>query len=357
LYAIDTEKPSAALEGAVDLRSDTVTRPTAAMRRAIAEAPVGDDQYGEDPSVIALQERVAALLGKEAALLVPTGTMANQLALKLYCRPGDDVIVGVESHAVWHETGAAAGIGGVQFTEVGTDGRFTADELLAARNPRDHMLYPPTTLVEVEDTHNRTGGLVWDRAELEAVCAVAREHGAASYLDGARLLNAAAARGEDPATLAAPFDLVSIALSKGLGCPGGSVLAGTREDIAALTRYRRMPGGAMRQAGVLAAAGLYALEHHLERLPEDHANARAIGERLAQVDGVALDLAALETNIVVFRLGEGLPDAATMVVRAKDRGVLVMAFAARTARAVTHLDVTAEDCASAADVLADCAAG
>ena len=260
------------------------------MRSAIADAPVGDDQYGEDPSVLQLQERVAALLGKEAALLVPTGTMANQLALKLYCRPGDDVIVGVESHAVWHETGAAAAIGGVQLTEVGADGRFTADEFLAARNPRGHLLYPPTTLVEVEDTQNRKGGLVWDRAELERVGAAAREHGVASYLDGARLLNAAVARGDAPAALAAPFDLVTIALSKGLGCPVGSVLAGTRADVDALVRYRRMLGGAMRQSGVLAAAGLHALEHHVERLAEDHANARLIGERLAACDGVALDL-------------------------------------------------------------------
>ena len=326
------------------------------MRRAIADAPVGDDQYGEDPSVIALQERVAALLGKEAALLVPTGTMANQLALKLYCRPGDDVIVGAESHAVWHETGAAAAVGGVQFTEVGTDGRFTADELLAARNPRDHMLYPPTTLVEVEDTQNRKGGLVWDRAELEQVGAAAREHGVASYLDGARLLNAAAARGDDPAGLAAPFDLVSIALSKGLGCPVGSVLAGTAADIAALVRFRRMLGGAMRQAGVLAAAGLHALDHHVERLADDHANARLIGERLAGCDGVELDLDALETNIVVFRLAAGAPDAPTVVVRAAERGVQVMAFGARTVRAVTHLDVSRADCERAAEALAEAVA-
>src|SRR5215203_2336061 len=279
------------------------------MRAAIAGADVGDDQYGEDPSVIALQERIAALLGKEAALLVPTGTMANQLALKLFCRPGDNVIVGAESHAVWHETGAAAAIGGIQFTEVGADGRFTADAFLAARNPRDHLLYPPTTLVQVEDTQNRKGGLVWDRTELERIGAAAREHGVASYLDGARLLNAAAARGDDPAALAAPFDLVSISLSKGLGCPIGSVLAGTREDIVALVRYRRMLGGALRQSGVLAAAGIHALEHHVARLSDDHVNARLIGEALAAVPGVALDLAGLETNIIVFRLGEGAPDA------------------------------------------------
>jgi threonine aldolase len=322
------------------------------MRRAIADAVVGDDQYGEDPTVIALQERVAALLGKEAALLVPTGTMANQLALKLYCAPGDDVIVGAESHAVWHETGAAAAVGGVQFTVIGDDGRFSADEFLAARKPRGHLLYPPTTLVEVEDTQNRKGGRVWDREELERVGAAARSHGVASYLDGARLLNAAVARGDGPAALAAPFDLVSIALSKGLGCPVGSVLAGTREDVAALVRYRRMLGGAMRQAGVLAAAGVYALEHHVQRLAEDHVNARIIGGRLFSAPGVELDIDALETNIIVFHLGDGAVDAATVVARVAEQDVLVMAFGPRTIRAVTHLDVSREDCERAADVLA-----
>jgi threonine aldolase len=321
------------------------------MRRAIAEAEVGDDQYGEDPTVRRLQELVAELLGKDAALLVPTGTMANQLALKLYCRPGDDVVVGVESHAAWHETGAAAAVGGVQLTAIGADGRFTADEFLAARRPRGHLLYPPTTLVEVEDTQNRKGGLVWDRAELERLGAAAREHGVASYLDGARLLNAAVARGDDPSTLAAPFDLVSIALSKGLGCPVGSVLAGSRDDVTALERYRRMLGGAMRQSGVLAAAGVYALEHNVERLAEDHANARLIGERLQACDGVALDLP--ETNIVVFGLRAGAPDAATVVARAAERDVLVMAFGPRTVRAVTHLHVARADCERAADVLAE----
>jgi threonine aldolase len=316
------------------------------MRRAIAEADVGDDQYGEDPTVALLQERVAVLLGKEAGLLVPTGTMANQLALKLYCRPGDDVIVGVESHAAWHETGAAAAVAGVQLTAIGADGRFTADEFLAARRPRGHVLYPPTALVEVEDTHNRMGGLVWDRAELERVGAAAREHEVASYLDGARLLNAAVARGDEPAALAAPFDLVSIALSKGLGCPVGSVLAGTRADIDALVRYRRMLGGAMRQSGVLAAAGLYALEHNFGRLAEDHANARLIGERLQECDGATLDLP--ETNIIVF----GVDDAAAVVARAAEHGVLVLAFGPRTVRAVTHLDVSRADCERAADALA-----
>jgi len=337
----------------VDLRSDTVTRPSEAMRRAIAAADVGDDQYGEDPTTNHLQQMVAALLGKDAALLVPTGTMANQLALKLYTQPGDDVIVGVESHAVWHETGAGAALNGIQFTTIGVDGTFTAAEFEAAANPRGHLLYPPTTLVEVEDTHNRGGGLVWDRAELERIGAAAREHGVASYLDGARLLNAAVARGDDPAALAAPFDLVSIALSKGLGCPVGSVLAGTRADIDALVRYRRMLGGAMRQSGVLAAAGVHALAHNVARLAEDHANARLIGERLAECAGVALDLAALETNILVFELRDAAPDAATVVARAAQRDVQVLAFGPRTVRAVTHLDVSRADCERAAEALAE----
>jgi threonine aldolase len=322
------------------------------MREAIATAPVGDDQYGEDPTVAELEARVAELLGKERGLFVPTGTMANQLPLKLYCRPGDDVIVGRESHAVWHETGAGAANAGVQFTEIGTDGTFTADEFLAARNAPEHLLYPPTTLVEVEDTQNRMGGLVWDRAELERIGAAAREHGVAAYLDGARLLNAAVARGDDPAALAAPFDLVSIALSKGLGCPAGSVLAGTAADIAALVRYRRMLGGAMRQSGILAAAGVYALASHVERLAEDHANARLIGEAVAAAPGVRLDLERLETNIVVFRVEDEAPDAATVVARARAEDVLVMAFGPRTVRAVTHLDVSRPDSERAAEVLA-----
>ena len=336
----------------IDLRSDTVTRPSPGMREAIARADVGDDQYGEDPSVIALQERVAKLLGKQAGLFVPTGTLANQLALKLYTQPGDDVVVGVESHAVWHETGAGAANAGVQFTEIGSDGMFTAEEFLAARKAQDHLLYPPTTLVQVENTQNRKGGLVWDPAEMRRVADAAREHDVRSYLDGARLLNAAAARGDAAADLAAPFDLVSIALSKGLGCPVGSVMAGTREDMARLVRYRRMLGGALRQAGVLAAAGLYALDHNLDRLDEDHANARVIGERVASAADV--DLARLETNIVVFHLRER--DAADVVAAARDEGVLVMAFGPRTIRAVTHLDVGSDDCATAAEVLAAAAA-
>jgi threonine aldolase len=337
---------------AIDLRSDTVTLPSPGMRRAMAEAPVGDDQYGEDPSVNKLQDRMAELLGKEAALFVPSGTMANQIALKVLTRPGDDVIVGDEAHIVWHESGAAAANSGVQFTVVGRGGLFTAAELRAAYKAPGHIIFPPTTLVTLENTHNRGGGVVFPQAEAEAIGAAARELGIASYLDGARLFNAAAASNRSLAELAAAFDLVSVALSKGLGCPVGSLLAGRKSDIVRAVRARRMFGGALRQSGILAAAGLYALDHNLARLGEDHANARLIAERLAAVRGVRLDLATVQSNIVIFRTEEGAPDAATVVSRAKEKGVLVGAFAARTVRATTHLDVSREECRQAAEVLA-----
>jgi threonine aldolase len=336
----------------IDLRSDTVTLPSADMRQAMAAAPVGDDQYGEDPSVNRLQERIAELLGKEAALFVPSGTMANQIGLKVLTRPGDEVVLGHEAHMVWHESGAGAANSGVQFTPVGRGGLFTAADLRAAYKPPGHIVFPPTTLVAVENTHNRGGGVVFPQQDAGAVCASARELGMASYLDGARLFNAAAASGRGLAELAEPFDLVSVALSKGLGCPVGSVLAGRRAEIARAHRARRMFGGAMRQAGILAAAGLWALDHNLDRLAEDHTNARLLAERLAGLRGVELDLATVQSNIVIFHLAKDAPDAAAIVARAHAVGVLVSAFAARTVRAVTHLDVSREQCRRAADLLA-----
>ena len=335
----------------IDLRSDTVTLPSAGMRQAMATAPVGDDQYGEDPSVNRLQERIAELLGKEAALFVPSGTMANQIGLKILTRPGDEVILGDEAHIVWHESGAGAANAGVQFTVVGRGGLFTAADLRAAYKPPGHIVFPPTTLVAVENTHNRGGGVVFPQTEAVAICDAARGLGMASYLDGARLFNAAAASGRSLAELAAPFDLVSVALSKGLGCPVGSVIAGHREVISHAVRARRMFGGAMRQSGILAAAGLWALDHNLARLTEDHANARRLAERLAGLREVGLDLKTVQSNIVIFRMREGAPDAATVVARAQELGVLVSAFAARTVRAVTHLDVSRADCEFAADRL------
>lgn len=337
----------------IDLRSDTVTRPTDAMRRAMAEAPVGDDQYGEDPSVNLLQERIAALLGKEAALFVPSGTMSNQLALKLLTRPGDEVIVGDEAHIVWHETGASAANAGVQFAAVGRGGLFTAADVVRACKPRDHIVQPPSSLVVIENTHNRGGGVVFPQGEVTAIAAVARDLGLRVYLDGARLFNVAAATGISLAELAAPADMVSVALSKGLGCPVGSVLAGTKADMARGVRARRMFGGALRQAGILAAAGLHALDHHLDRLGDDHANARVIAEGLAGVPGVVLDPATVQTNIVVFHLADAAPDAATVVARARAEAVLLAAFAPRTIRIATHLDVDRARCVRAAEVIAD----
>jgi len=340
-------------EPPIDLRSDTVTRPTDGMRAAVAAAAVGDDQYGEDPTVNALQERTAGLLAKEAALFLPSGTMANQVALRVLTQPGDEVVVSRESHAVWHETGGSAANAGVQFREIGDKGRFSAEEFIAAVKPRGHAIYPPTTLVEVENTHNRSGGIVFSLGECVRIGAAARSRGISSFLDGARLFNAAAASHHSAAQLAEPFDLVAISLSKGLGAPVGSMLAGRSELIERAVRYRRMFGGAMRQAGLLAAAGLYALDHHMARLVEDHANARLLAEALAGNPKVDLDLAAVQTNIVVFQLKPAAPDAATVVARAAERGVLLLAFGARTLRAVTHLDVSSAQCARAGAILAE----
>jgi threonine aldolase len=334
----------------IDLRSDTVTRPTAAMRGAMATAEVGDDQFGEDPTTNRLQERVAAMLGHEAALWLPTGTMANQVAIRVLTRPGDEVLLARQAHSLWHETGAAAANSGVQLTEIGGDeGRFTVEEFLAARKPRAHMLYPPTTLVSVENTHNRAGGVVIDVATGAAIADAARANDVASFLDGARLWNAAIALGVPVVELARPFDLVSVAFSKGLGAPGGSMLAGSTDLIARAVRYRRMAGGAMRQVGIFSAAADYALDHHIERLADDHANAGLLADRLALSPAIELDPAAVQTNIVVFSLARDAPDAAYVVATLREAGVLVVAFGPRTIRAVTHLDVTRDQIAEAAE--------
>ena len=346
------------MPAAIDLRSDTVTRPTDAMRAAMAAAPVGDDQYGEDPSTNRLQARLAELLGKDAALWLPTGTMANQVALRTLTRPGDEVVACRESHAAWHEAGGAAANAGVQIHEIGQGGVFSADELRQATKPRNFAIFPTTTLVQVENTHNRAGGVVVPQAVVREVCAAARALGLATFLDGARLWNASAASGLAPAELAAPFDLVAVAFSKGLGAPGGSLLAGSAALIASADRHRRRLGGAMRQNGIFSAAALHALDHHLARLPEDHANARALAERLLAGAAVQLDLATVQTNIVVFHLPAALAlDAPTLSARAREHGVLVNAFGPRTVRAVTHLDVDRAQCLHAAQVLAGLLAG
>jgi threonine aldolase len=336
----------------IDLRSDTVTRPTPAMREAMAQAEVGDDQYGEDPTTNRLQEQMAALLGKEAALWLPSGTMANQVALLVLARPGDEVITAREAHAGWHEIGAAAANAGVQIVEVGTGGVFTREQFDAAIKPSGLPVFPPTTVVEIENTHNRAGGVVFPQDEVQRICVLARERGVASFLDGARLWNAAVASGRSEAELAAPFDLVAVAFSKGLGAPAGSLLAGPRELIRRAERQRRRLGGAMRQVGILAAAARHGVEQHRARLAEDHANARRLAERLARCGAVQLDLLTVQTNIVVFHLKPGAPDAAALVARAREQGVRVSAFGPRTVRAVTHLDVSAAQCDAAAERLA-----
>ena len=335
----------------IDLRSDTVTRPTPAMREVMAGAEVGDDQFGDDPSINRLQERVAAMLGHEAALWFPTGTMADQVAIRTLTRPGDEVLAAREAHILWHEAGGTSATSGVQINEIGSgSGRFSVEDLLGARKPVAAM-YPPSTVVSVENTHNRAGGIVIGVEEGSAIADAARAHGLQTFLDGARLWNAAIALGVAPADLSSPFDVVAVSFSKGLGAPGGSMLAGSRAFIDAALRYRRMAGGAMRQVGIFAAAAEYALDHHLDRLGDDHANARLLAERLAASPAFELDPAAVQTNIVVFRMADGAPDAPTVVAAAREAGVLVVAFNARTIRAVTHLDVTGEQVIDAADRL------
>ncbi len=334
----------------VDLRSDTVTRPSPAMRAAMAAADVGDDVFGEDPTVNRLQERAAELLGKPAALFVPSGSMANQIGLKVHCQPGDEVIVGEGAHNYWYESGAAGAIAGVQMAVVGRGGLFTAADVEAAYKA-DNSHHPPTRLVCVENTHNRGGGLVWSPHDVDAIAAVARARGLRMHLDGARLLNAVAACGVPAHRLAAPFDTATLCFSKGLGAPVGSVIAGNRDLMRRAHRFRKMMGGGMRQAGVLAAAALYALEHNVTRLPEDHAHARRLAERVAAVPGVALDPASVRTNLVIFDVRPPLPEASELVARLRAHGVLASAFGERKLRLVTHLDVDRAACEHAADVI------
>lgn len=339
-------------ETIIDLRSDTVTCPSTPMREAMMAADVGDDQYGDDSAMNDLQDRVAELLGKEASLWFPSGTMANQTALNIFTRPGDDVIVAREAHSVWHEAGGSAANAGVQLTEIGDRGLFRPEEFIAAIKPSGHGIFPPTTLVQIENTHNRMGGVIFPQDDVETICAAARERGIATYLDGARLWNAAAATGKSVAELAAPFDMAMVSMSKGLGAPGGSMLAGSRTDISSAQRFRRMFGGAMRQIGFFAAAAHYALDHNISRLREDHVKAKLLASVLAKSGNIDMDPTSIATNIVVFRLKDSAPDASRFVSQARARGILINAFAARTIRAVTHLDVSQDECIKAGDVLA-----
>jgi len=337
----------------IDLRSDTVTRPTAAMRKAMAEAEVGDDVYGDDPTVHRLQDRIAELFGTEAALLVPSGTMANQIALRAHSRHGDEVIVGRDAHCWRNESGALAALAGLQ-TTVTTGPTFTADEVRAAYRGGDDPHLSLTRVVAIENTHSLSGGTCWDRAQLTGVIEAAHGLGLAVHLDGARIWNAAVAGGVPERELAAGFDSISACLSKGLGAPIGSMIAGRRDFIRRCLKLRKMYGGGMRQAGILAAAGLYALDHHRARIAEDHGNARALAERLAGVRHLRIDPARVQTNIAMIELERGT--AAAVVQHARGAGVLLGASGAQRIRLVTHLDVDRAAVLRAAEVIADAAA-
>ncbi len=332
----------------IDLRSDTVTRPTPAMREAIARAEVGDDVFGDDPTVNALQEEVARVVGKEAALFVPTGTMGNQLAIATQTRPGDDVIVGVGAHLATLEAGAGAALSGVQFSVVGETGLYTAEQMEAALHPRVYWA-PRNALVAVESSHNRAGGRVWPHAQAKAVAERARALGLATHLDGARLWNASIATGVDVTTLAAPFDTVSVCFSKGLGAPVGSAFCGPKKLVEEARRFRKRWGGGMRQAGILAAAALHALTHHRARLAEDHANARFFAEKMARAPGASVNLAGVETNIVNVDV-DAPADAVSRVAR--EMGLLINPSGPKRLRAITHLDVSRAQVEQAAEILA-----
>jgi threonine aldolase len=331
----------------IDLRSDTVTRPTAAMREAMARAEVGDDAYGEDPTVNRLQERVAALLGKEAALFVPSGTMGNQLSLGVLAGPGDELLCDSAAHCVSFEGGALAALWGVQTrTLPAVRGLLDPADVEAAIRPsRD--LFPRTRAVAIENTHNRGGGAVYPLERVRAIAEVARRHRLELFVDGARLWNACAATGVSPAAYAADATLVSVCMSKGLGAPAGSLVCGSRDHVRQARRLRIRLGGQMRQAGVLAAAGLHALDHHLGRLAEDHANARRLGEALSAIPGVSL-LFPVETNLV-FAAFAGR-EATDVSARLAARGVLANPEGSRpdVLRFLTHLDVSRADVDEAA---------
>jgi threonine aldolase len=322
----------------IDLRSDTVTRPTPAMLEAMFAAPVGDDVYGEDETVNALQAKAAALFGVEAALFFPSGTMANQVAIKIHTQPGDEVLCGETAHIYRHEGGGIAVNAGCSVRLLpGEHGRFTADTVRRNVNRATDAHYPRTRLVAIENSVNLAGGVCWDLGEIDRIATVAAEHGLAMHLDGARLFNALVARGETPTDYGRRFETISVCLSKGLGAPVGSLLLGTRAHVAAAHRRRKVMGGGMRQAGYLAAAGLYALDHHVARLADDHARAAAIGRVLAALPWVA-SLAPVETNIVIFRVAPGRP-AEAVVEHLAGAGIRSLAIAEGTVRLVFHLDI------------------
>jgi threonine aldolase len=330
----------------VDLRSDTVTRPSLAMRKAMADAEVGDDVWGEDPTARRLQEHAAELLGMEAALFVPSGTMANQIAVMLHTRPGDEVLLAKHAHIRLYETGGAAAWAGVQLVEVGEGGLFTPQEIDAAIHGVDSHA-PRSAAIAIENTHNRSGGRVWPLEMLDAVMAHATKLGLPVHVDGARLWNAAAALGVPESRLTRGAASVSACFSKGLGAPAGSVIAGSKSLIAEAHRLRKRLGGGMRQVGILCAGALYALEHHRPLIAEDHRRARVLAEGIASIEGLSIDPSAVETNIVIFQAS----DPRGLCAKAAAQGLLLAPFGPGGVRAVTHLDLDAAGVTRALEVL------
>jgi threonine aldolase len=335
----------------LDFRSDTVTRPTPGMRAAMAAAEVGDDVFGDDPTVLRLQERIAHLMGKEAALFVPSGTMSNLIGVRLHCRPGDELICEAGCHIYNYEQAGYAQVNGVAVRAVqGSYGVMEPGQLEDLIRPADPH-FVRTRLVCIENTHNRGGGRIQPYATVEAICRWAREHGLATHLDGARLLNAVVATGIEAPRWTQHFDTVSTCFSKGLGAPVGSALCGPKELIAQALRHRKVLGGGMRQAGVLAAAALYALDHHVERLAEDHANARRLADGIRRIGRLRLDPDPPDTNLVFFHVDPSWGTAAEFSAALKARGILMNATGRTSLRAATHLDVDQDDVDRALEAL------
>ncbi|MFC1543008.1 threonine aldolase family protein [Candidatus Neomarinimicrobiota bacterium] len=327
----------------IDLRSDTVTTPTACMRQAMAQAKVGDDVFGEDPSVIELQAEVADLLGKEDGLFVPSGTMSNQIAIKAHTQPGDDVICEAGAHIMNYEAGGPAFHSQVQLNPIhGRLGVITAEQVEAVIRPRN-VHVPPTRLISIENTHNQAGGTIFPLEEIHRIVEVARVHELRLHLDGARLMNAVAATGIPADEWSAPFNSVSLCLSKGLGAPVGSVLCGSRAFIQRAHRYRKLFGGGMRQAGIIASGGLFAIRNHLDDLVRDHQRARRLAEALNQLPGVSINPDEVHTNIVMFSIDEEKGTGAVIEDWLRDGGLLCLALARQKIRLVTHRDLSDDD--------------
>jgi len=336
----------------IDLRSDTVTRPTPQMRQVMAGAEVGDDVFGDDPTINRLQERVADLLGKENAIFVPSGTMANQVSIRALTQPGEEIVAHKDSHVYHYEGGAPAALAGCMLQLLdGARGHFRAEDVAAAVHPDDSH-FPRTSLVVVENTHNRGGGTCWPIEEIDRIGKVAKQHGLRMHLDGARLMNACVATGISAARYAERFDTVSICFSKGLGAPVGSAVAASKETIQRIHRFRKMYGGGMRQAGIIAAGALYALDHHVDRLADDHANARRLAEAIAGMPGASVDLNSVETNIVYFDVDPKVATAKEVCERLLPEKVWMLDIGPSRVRAVTSLEVTREGIDVAIDALA-----